>query len=60
MVQKIQMMFFVALEKEYAGKQSNQSFIQVDQERAIEELGEIEFDNSLPDTEYCSRSLHSQ
>jgi hypothetical protein len=35
-------------------------FIQVDQERAIEELGEIEFDKSLLDSDCCSAPLHSQ
>ena len=37
--------------------EGSNSFIQVDQERCIEELGELEFDSSLPDTDYCSAAL---
>ena len=40
--------------------EGSNTFIQVDQERCIEELGEFEFDKSLPDTDYCSAALHSQ
>ena len=36
------------------------SFLQVGQERAIEELGEIEFDKSLLDSDYCSAPLHAR
>ena len=32
----------------------------VDQNKCIEELGDIEFDNSLADTVYCSAALRSQ
>ena len=47
------------LDQELVGKLKDKYFVQVDQERAIEEPGEIEFDNSLLDTDYCSPSLHS-
>ena len=40
--------------------EDQKSFIQVDQERAIEELGEIEFDKSLLDSAYGSTPLHLQ
>ena len=40
--------------------ESNKAFIQVDQERCIEELGEIEFDKKLFDTDFCQPSLHTQ
>ena len=36
------------------------SFTQVDQERAVEYVEEIEFDKKLQDTEYCLAELHSQ
>ena len=39
---------------------NQKSCTQVDQERAIEELGEIEFDKSLLYSDYCSAQLHSQ
>ena len=40
--------------------EGSKSFIQVDQEMCIEELGEIEFDKGLPDTDYCPAALHSR
>jgi hypothetical protein len=40
--------------------EDNKSFIQVDQERGIEELGEIEFDKKLRDTDFCQPALHTQ
>jgi hypothetical protein len=40
--------------------ENNKSFIQVGQERGIEELGEIEFDKKLLDTDFCQQSLHTQ
>jgi len=33
--------------------EDNKSFIQVDQERGIEELGEMDFDKKLRDTDFC-------
>ena len=40
--------------------ENSKAFIQVDQERGIEELGEIDFGKKLPDTDYCQPSLHTQ
>ena len=40
--------------------EDNKSFIQVDQDRGIEELGEIEFDKKLRDTDFCQPALHTQ
>ena len=40
--------------------EDNSSCIQVDQERGIQELGEIEFDNKLRDTDFCQPALHTQ
>ena len=40
--------------------EDNKAFIQVDQERGIKELGEIDCDNKLLDTYYCQPPLHTQ
>ena len=40
--------------------ENNRSVIQVDQERAIEELGDIEFDKSFSDAHLCVSVLHTQ
>ena len=40
--------------------ENNMACIQVDQERGIEELGEIDFDKKLLDTDYCQPYLHTQ
>ena len=47
--------------KEYGGRQKTTELLyKVDQERGIEELGEIDFDKKIPDTDYCQPSLHTQ